>query len=66
MNPKENPLPSTEEMANETLVLILAGGRGSPTGPGGRWTARWGIGSRESGARGPCAPRPGPWAPPHP
>ena len=29
LNPKENPLPSTEEMANETLVLILAGGRGS-------------------------------------
>ena len=29
MTPKENPLPSTEEMANETLVLILAGGRGS-------------------------------------
>ena len=29
MSAKENTLPSTEEIANQTLVLILAGGRGS-------------------------------------
>ena len=29
MSTKENTLPSTEEIANQTLVLILAGGRGS-------------------------------------